>query len=272
VAGVSVKVSYNVKNLEKIINDLSIAMDVNMAFYDSEQRPLYIPSSEHTFCSMVQCRDGAQSCLHSDALLLKKCNESRQVEQHLCHTGLCDLAMPIIIQNVVVGYIILGQIRTPDTAANPPKRFEALTPLYHKTPYFSYDKLACIKDLLPRILFSTAIKIDFENYIYHITEYIEQNLHKKLNIAFICSKFHISKDSLYDSFRETFHCTVNEYISEQRLEKAKSLLATTNLPIYQITESIGFENATYFCHLFKTKLGISPSEYRKQHAKQKEWT
>ena len=117
--------------------------------------------------------------------------------------------------------------------------------------------------MLPRILFSTAIAIDFDGIMNELTEYIDTHLHEKLNIAFFCSKFHISKDSLYEAFHESYHCTVNEYISRKRLEKAQELLATTAQPVYQITEAVGFENSTYFCQLFKKKLGMSPTEYRK---------
>ena len=235
------KVKYNFKNLKRIITDLSVVTNVSMAFYDYDQNPLFFHTPEGDFCSMIQCKEGMQTCVNSDLLLIQKCAQSRQFEQHLCHTGLCDLAMPVIKHDLIVGYIIFGRIRTPDTASKPPKRFATLEALYNETPYFSYEKLDCMKDLLPRILFSTAIEIDFDNYLNQITDYIDNHLNEKLNIAFLCSHFHISKDSLYDGFRETFYCTVNEYISSQRIKKAKQLLIDTSEPIYRITEAVGFE-------------------------------
>lgn len=257
------KINYNMKNLQKVIADLSVVINVSMAFYDHEQKPLYFHTLEGDFCSKVQQKEGVQTCVNSDVRLIQKCAESRTFEQHLCHTGLCDLAMPVMKRDIIVGYIILGRIRTPDTASTPPKRFTYLADLYNQTPYFSHEKLESMKDLLPRILFSTAIEIDFDSFLNQITDYIDHHLHEKLNIAFICAKFHISKDSLYNSFREVYNCTVNEYISMQRLKKAKHLLTTTADPIYQITEQVGFENSTYFCQLFKNKEGMSPITYRK---------
>lgn len=266
------KIKYNFKNLEKIITDLSVLTNVSMAFYGHDKQSLYFHTTNDDFCSVVQRKEGMKNCLHSDAELINKCEQSRQLEQHFCHTGLCDLAMPIIKRDIIVGYLILGRLRTPDTASHPPKRFESLDYLYQRATYFSYEKLDSMKDLLPRILFSNAIEIEFDNFINQITDYIDNHLDQKLNIAFICAKFHISKDSLYEAFHHNFHCTVNEYISSKRLEKAKTLLTTTNEPIYRITEMVGFENAPYFCQLFKTKEGISPTTYRKIHVSETQKT
>ena len=110
---------------------------------------------------------------------------------------------------------------------------------------------------------SSAIEIEFGSFITQTTEYINTHLQENLNIASICATFHVSKNYLYEAFRSTFNCTVNEYISSQRLKQATSLLEETEEPIYRIAEMVGIDNYTYFCKLFKRKMGISPTEYRK---------
>ena len=47
--------------------------------------------------------------------LLKKCKETKQTQKHVCHAGLIDIAIPIIYENSIIGYIILGQIKTEKT-------------------------------------------------------------------------------------------------------------------------------------------------------------
>ena len=47
--------------------------------------------------------------------------------------------------------------------------------------------------------------------------------------------------------------------------RAKSLLKTTALSIKEISDSVGFQNPDYFCHVFqKPADGVSPPQYRKQ--------
>jgi Response regulator containing CheY-like receiver domain and AraC-type DNA-binding domain len=50
-----------------------------------------------------------------------------------------------------------------------------------------------------------------------------------------------------------------------RLEKAKELLADSNLKIYVISEQAGFNDVKYFSKLFKKTCGLSPIDYRMRY-------
>jgi transcriptional regulator GlxA family with amidase domain len=56
-----------------------------------------------------------------------------------------------------------------------------------------------------------------------------------------------------------------EYLREQRLVHAQALLATTDRPIQQIADAIGFKRAGDFATAFRLRFGMTPSEYRKRH-------
>ena len=49
-----------------------------------------------------------------------------------------------------------------------------------------------------------------------------------------------------------------------RLERSRQVLATTDVPIYAVAESVGFVNPFHFSRAFKEEVGMSPSHYRKQ--------
>ena len=49
-----------------------------------------------------------------------------------------------------------------------------------------------------------------------------------------------------------------------RLQKAKSLLETTTLPIAFIATEVGFSSISYFSKQFKAVYGLSPSSFKKQ--------
>lgn len=50
-----------------------------------------------------------------------------------------------------------------------------------------------------------------------------------------------------------------------RIENAKRLLASTNLPILNVAEQTGFNNQAYFTKVFKKATDISPLQYRRIH-------
>jgi len=51
-----------------------------------------------------------------------------------------------------------------------------------------------------------------------------------------------------------------------RIEKAKELLKTSQLSIYEIAERVGYQDAKHFSRLFAKHEGIKPNEYRKLYA------
>ncbi|VHH16171.1 response regulatory protein [Streptococcus pyogenes] len=54
-----------------------------------------------------------------------------------------------------------------------------------------------------------------------------------------------------------------DYLIQERLKKAKLLLLTSNLKIYEIAEQVGFEDMNYFSQRFKQLVGVTPSQYKK---------
>lgn len=55
------------------------------------------------------------------------------------------------------------------------------------------------------------------------------------------------------------------YIRKRRIEKACVLLRTTTLPISAIYVKCGIESANYFSRIFKTEIGITPTDYRRNN-------
>ena len=113
-----------------------------------------------------------------------------------------------------------------------------------------------------------VMEIDYDEFINYATDYIENNIAEDLSVKNLCKTLHVSKNILYKKFEEFYGCTVNEYITKRRLQKAERMLRDTRENIAAISEAVGFYNYTYFSKLFKASTGLTPSEYRK-HAMKK---
>ena len=66
-------------------------------------------------------------------------------------------------------------------------------------------------------------------------------------------------------FKEITGKGFKEFVTDKRLEYARSLLETTSHNVSEIAVMTGFENAVYFSNLFKSKYGLAPTQYRKVH-------
>ena len=51
---------------------------------------------------------------------------------------------------------------------------------------------------------------------------------------------------------------MNRFITARRVERAKTLLATTHWQIKEIARATGHANANWFCHLFRLSTGLTP--------------
>lgn len=103
---------------------------------------------------------------------------------------------------------------------------------------------------------------DKSPYIEPIIQYIEENYNSISSVKEIADIVNLNSDYFCRMFKDNFGMTFIDYLTQFRIEKAKKLLAKTDIPITEIPFDIGYNSITYFTRVFKKKVGTSPSEYR----------
>ncbi len=86
-----------------------------------------------------------------------------------------------------------------------------------------------------------------------------------LNIDQLAEIAGISPRYLSQEFYRCFKLSPKQYIIKQQLSLARELLLRSEFSILEIAISCGFKNEYYFSKLFKDKIGVPPSTYRKNH-------
>jgi Response regulator containing CheY-like receiver domain and AraC-type DNA-binding domain len=94
-------------------------------------------------------------------------------------------------------------------------------------------------------------------------EYVAQN-YCDPNISLISVAKHVGMSSAHFStvFSQTVGRTFISHLTFMRIEKAKELLAHTDMKLSSIAMEIGYNEPNYFSHVFKKTEGITPKEYR----------
>lgn len=96
-------------------------------------------------------------------------------------------------------------------------------------------------------------------------DYIERNYGDcSLSIHSICSYLNISASRFSSIFKTVTGTTFMDILSSRRMQKAKELLAHTDLKNYEIAERVGFNDPHYFSIAFKKATGKTPTEYTKE--------
>jgi two-component system, response regulator YesN len=101
--------------------------------------------------------------------------------------------------------------------------------------------------------------------IEKITKYVKENYNdRNLSVQNIADKVYLSHTYLCALFKKATGKTVNEYITEVRIENAKNLLKHSSTKLYEITLNIGLTDSNYFCSIFKKNTGLTPTEFRER--------
>ena len=227
------------------------------------------------YCRAVQRLKGEGACFISDRELLERCRDTRRTEMSVCHAGLVNVAVPLLYEDGVIGYIIFGCIKKSSTltldidfSEYPKCEREQIDKYYRELPIYddlrieSIAKLAIV--LAKYILLENMLKPSFDGNIEKAVEYIETNLASDLSIAMISKKTNVSKSVLYRGFHSTFGMTVSEYVKARRIKYSIALMRTGSLSVEELAQRSGFASASYFSREFKKQTGMSPARYKRE--------
>ena len=103
-----------------------------------------------------------------------------------------------------------------------------------------------------------------ETFLIRFNELIEKNIsNTKLDVSLLATNMFMSRSLLFNKVKAITGIGIVEYINKQRVEKSTMLLTTTTLTISEISDMVGFSSSRYFSRVFKSEMGVSPSDYRK---------
>ena len=86
-----------------------------------------------------------------------------------------------------------------------------------------------------------------------------------LTLKYLGDKYFINSAYLGQLFHKKYGCSFKDYLNNYRIEKAVSLLLTTDMKTYEIAEAVGYKDVDYFVNKFITVKGCTPVRYRKQN-------
>lgn len=141
------------------------------------------------------------------------------------------------------------------------------------------------KDLFEAYTLSTRSIEDFQNFVQKICafnrtfsqdsakdtdsiveaaqNYVSSHLFEELSRDRIAHEIHVSESYLSHLFPKIMGISLTDYIIQERMSLAKSLLKGSTLPVQIIAIKVGYNNISYFIRTFKKTYGLTPNDYRK---------
>lgn len=110
--------------------------------------------------------------------------------------------------------------------------------------YYLYDKLV-------------------EQYRLPSLQYMHENYADDINITQLAALENYNVSYYTCWFRKKVGCIPSDYLKMVRIEKAKEILSTTRYRIIDVAMQVGYNNSSSFTRAFRTVVGITPNQYRK---------
>jgi AraC family transcriptional regulator len=96
-----------------------------------------------------------------------------------------------------------------------------------------------------------------------VIDFIEVNMEKPLNLQELAAAACLNPVYFGRQFKRTTNLSPHQFVIQHRIERAKSLLATTSQPIAEIAAACGFCHQEHLTRVFRIRCGTTPSAYRR---------
>lgn len=131
---------------------------------------------------------------------------------------------------------------------------------------FLFDEL--MEHLEKLIIAFCSEKKVADNVVTAIKKFIVANYKRTdLSIKDIAEHVHLNVSYLSTHFKKVCGMTINSYLTEFRIEKAKELIRSGKYNADEIGRLVGYEDGNYFYRIFKKQTGMTTKEYRKSVGK-----
>jgi AraC-like DNA-binding protein len=113
----------------------------------------------------------------------------------------------------------------------------------------------------------TQGSVGYSEDILYVLRYMNEHLSDKIDLDALAEQIYLSHVGLIWKFKNQLHTTPSRYLIKLRMHYAKQLLLEGALRVGEIATLCGYSNAYYFTNAFRKEVGISPSEFRRKHAR-----
>jgi AraC family transcriptional regulator len=93
-----------------------------------------------------------------------------------------------------------------------------------------------------------------------VVDYIEANLDKRLHLVELAVVAGLSLTRLKIAFRDTTGVPLHQYVIRRRVDCARTLIATTTMPVSQVAIVAGFAHQSHMATTMRRLIGVTPSE------------
>lgn len=133
------------------------------------------------------------------------------------------------------------------------------------------SRLLCVRwltDMLTEICLYESMKdspqAKYPSYMLDMKKLLDESYTRSFALSDFEDMFGISKYRLCREFSHYFDVSPLQYLNMRRIEVAKDLLLSSNMPVHEVGSSVGIDNTNHFINLFKKYTGTTPFAFKQE--------
>lgn len=135
------------------------------------------------------------------------------------------------------------------------------TPHYLHYLHLKFIELLLLLENQLLIASHTIAEDEISTMTQEVHDWIRGSYMADFTVAKLSKQFGINTMKLNQEFKLLTGQTIRSFVIDLKMKKSKILLAEEKLPIYEVSELVGYKSSSHFVQTFKSHFGITPKQY-----------
>lgn len=277
--------SFDLSKLQDLLKDFYELTNIRITVFDDFFQELAsYPREIAPFCQIIRSDEACTAkCRRCDQEACEIAAKRRTHYTYRCHAGLTECITPIILGNIVIGYLLFGHVFSYDSYEEGWEQIEKLCCSYpldldklkaacYSQPLITKEYISSASHIMQAVssylCMERMVSLRQQELPVQIDTYLHEHFTETIDALTIAHHFHIGKTKLYKISKENYGMGIAEYIRKLRIKKAKLLLhEQPDLPLAEVASQCGFSDYNYFITIFRQIVGIPPKAYANEQRK-----
>ena len=255
------------------------------------EQMIELTAHRNPYCCYIKSQSNTMwdACIHQQSCVMRSL-KSPSSFFGMCHAGVCEFIYPFGHRGILRGCVCVSGYRPAEDSPLWSKAcyklnkltkqsivpYKELMQIYKRQLSPETPSTELLDTLIEPLCDMLALAIS-ENKLLQPTKQISSpqvQLYQELcnilknyyntdiRIATIAEHLHYSESYISHIFRKFSGETINQYVTKLRIKEAKILLADTELPVQEISLTVGYNDSNYFTNVFRHLTGVSPRQWR----------
>ena len=272
--------SINKETIKRLLSILNRLTKITITLFDSDMQCLADAGEWQPYCLAIgEHADLLTKCSGCNKENAKKALEQNSPFIYTCHAGITEMVAPIIVDDFPIAYLMFGKFRDTEQIYSSAKMVEETAEKYgldKERMLDAYEQLpVCTRKEIDDAIFliDMCIKyITLKKIVYSkeheitktVVKYIDEHISEPIKVEDIQRYCMLPLRYISKAIKDDYNESIYNFIIKKRLQKAQELLTSTDKTVKAISFEVGFNDYNYFISVFTKKIGISPTQYRKQ--------